>query len=118
MYMPGRLRTASSPSRTVMSWAPQVDFPLFSGGVVANPCLSFFLHEKARPGENSARVGEVQFRYVKYSRSSDSFGLPAGRKRPAKRHVLPVHDERVSLHRLSRAISGPHDEAQAGHEGR
>src|SRR3954447_21824084 len=55
MYMPGRLRTASSPSSTVMSRAPYVEEPALRlprappfEGFLAKPSLPICLHEKPR----------------------------------------------------------------------
>ena len=53
MYIPGRLRTASRPSRTVMSSASYVPFARFSGS-----CGSFAmsLHDVKKPLAEVART--------------------------------------------------------------
>jgi len=57
MYMPGRLRTASRPSRTVMSFAPYVDAACF-GSFFANWVPSAgALHNKAPKPSGSRWVG-------------------------------------------------------------
>src|SRR3954451_3590713 len=60
MYMPGRLRTASRPSRTVMSWASYERFGLSAEGLsLANGPPMTLQRPGAAPGE--ARRGVEGF---------------------------------------------------------
>ena len=87
MYMPGRLRTASRPSRTVMSRASYDVFPIALKVSSTEKSGEEFWDPSHGIGASVCDLPGHRFHMCNYSRTGDRFGHP-GRPGWAKRPIV------------------------------